>query len=112
MARVKSIASRKHRKILKLAKGFRQARRTRIKTAKEAVLHAGQYAYIGRKNKKRDLRRLWIIRIGAAAKENGLSYSQLMSKMKKANVVLDRKILADIVVTDPTTFKEIVTNLK
>lgn len=112
MARVKSIASRKHRKILKQAKGFRQARRTRIQTAKEAILHAGQYAYIGRKNKKRDLRGLWIIRIGARARENGLSYNQLISKMKKANVLLDRKVLSDIAVTDPSTFKQIVSEVK
>lgn len=110
--RVKSIASRKHRKILKQARGFRQARRTRIQTAKEALLHAGQHAYIGRKNKKRDLRALWILRINAAARENGLSYNKLISKMKKSNVLLDRKILADIAVTDPSTFKEIISALK
>ncbi len=110
--RVKSIASRKHRKLLKLAKGFKQARRRRIQTAKEAILHAGQYAYAGRKLKRRDLRRLWIIRVNAAAREQGLSYSQLISNLKKSKIELDRKILADIAVSDPATFKQIVSELQ
>ncbi len=110
--RVKSIASRKHRKLLKLARGFKQARRRRIQTAKEAILHAGQYAYAGRKLKRRDLRRLWIIRVNAAAREQGLSYSQLISNLKKSKIELDRKILADIAVSDPATFKQIVSELQ
>lgn len=112
MARVKSIASRKHREVLKRAKGFRQARRTRIQTAKEAVLHAGQYAYEGRKLRKRDLRALWIIRLNAAVREQGLSYSKFVNLLKKAKVEVDRKILADIAATDPSTFAKIVDSVK
>lgn len=110
--RVKSIASRKHRKILAQAKGFKHARRRRIQTAKEAVLHAGAYAYHGRKRKKRDLRSLWITRISAAVKMEGLSYSKFMSMLKKAKVELDRKILSDIAVKDIESFKKIVAEVK
>ena len=108
MARIKSISARRHRKILKQAKGFRQARRTRIQTAKEAVLHAGMYAYVGRKNKKRDLRGLWIIRLNAAVRKFGLSYSKFINLLKKNKIDLDRKIMAEIAVKDPETFAEIV----
>ncbi len=112
MARTKSKAARRHRKTLKEAKGFKHAARRRIKTAKEAVLHAGQYAYIGRKLRKRDTRKLWIIRISAAAKENDLSYSRLINLLKKAHIELDRKILAEIVVHDQSTFKAIIDKIK
>jgi len=112
MARVKSTSSRRHRKFLKKAKGFTQARRVRIQTAKEALLHAGQYAYHGRKLKKRDLRALWIVRLNAAVREEGLSYSRFMAGLKKAKIELDRKILADIAVSDPTTFKKIIAQIK
>jgi len=112
MARVKSIAQRKHRELKKEARGFRQARRRRVKAVKEALLHAGQYAYHGRKLKKRDLRKLWIMRINAAARVNGLTFSKLMAGLKKTNIELDRKILADIAVSDPATFKQIVDNIK
>lgn len=112
MPRTKSIAARRHRKIKKAAKGFKHARRKRVKTAKEALLHAGQYAYIGRKLRKRDLRRLWIVRLNAAAREHGLTYHKLISGLKSANIELDRKILADIAVKDPDTFKEIVSAIK
>lgn len=112
MARVKSVASRKHRTILKRAKGFKQARRRRIQTAKEAVLHAGQYAYAGRKLKRRDLRKLWIIRINAAARLEGVSYSKFEDMLKKNKVELDRKILSEIAVSDPAAFKEIVAQIK
>src|SRR3989344_1436136 len=108
MARVKSTASRKHRKVLKQAKGFRQSRSTRFKVAQEAVLHAGAYAFAGRKNKKRDLRSLWIVRLNAAVREHGLSYSRFVALLKKEKIEIDRKILADIAVSDPATFKEIV----
>ena len=107
MARVKSTASRKHRGLLKRAKGFKQARRTRIQTAKEAVLHAGMYAYIGRKNKKRDLRALWITRLSAASKERSTSYSKFIAALKKEKIEIDRKILSDIAATDPQTFDAI-----
>lgn len=110
--RIKSTSSRRHRKILKQARGFKQARRRRIQTAKEAVLHAGAYAFHGRKLRKRDLRALWIIRLNAAARENGLTYSKMVSGLKKAKIELDRKILADIAVSDPKTFSEIVSQNK
>lgn len=112
MARVKSTASRKHRVLLKRVKGFRNVRKTRIRTAKEAALHAGQYAYEGRKLKKRDLRALWIIRLNAAAREHGLSYSKFIAALKKNKIEIDRKILADMVVKDKKTFDQIVKNLK
>ena len=112
MARVKSIASRKHRKFLKAARGFKDSRRKRIQVAKEALLHAGQYAYHGRKLRKRDLRGLWITRLNAAVRGEGLSYSKFMSGLKKAGIDLDRKILADIAVNDPIAFKEIVAKVK
>ena len=107
MTRVKSIAQRRHRKVLAQAKGFKQARRRRYGAAKEATMHAGQYAFEGRKNKKRDLRSLWIVRINAILRENGLSYSKFIDLLKKSKVELDRKILADIAVHDPDTFKKI-----
>jgi len=112
MARVKSTSARRHRKFLKRAKGFKQARRVRIQTAKEALLHAGAYAYHGRKLRKRDLRSLWIIRLNAAVREEGLSYSKFIAGLKKAKIELDRKILADIAVNDPKTFREIVSQVK
>ena len=110
--RVKSIAARKHRKIKSQAKGFKQSRRVRVKVAKEALLHAGQYAYHGRKLKKRDLRSLWITRINAATRESNLSYSQFISKLKKNKIELDRKILSDIAIFDNPTFIKIVKGLK
>ena len=113
MARVKSIAARRHRKIKKATRGFKQARRTRVKAGKEALMHAGQYAYAGRRLRKRDLRSLWIIRLNAAARENGIkNYNTLIHGLKKANIKLDRKILADIAATDPETFKQIASEIK
>lgn len=113
MARVKSIARRRHKKIKIATKGFKQARRTRIKAGKEAVMHAGAYAYHGRKLKKRDLRSLWIVRLNAAARENGVkNYNTLISGLKAAKVELDRKILADIAATDSDTFKVIASQVK
>ena len=112
MPRSKSIAARRHRKIKKQARGFTQARRKRIKAAKEAILHAGQYAYIGRKLRKRNLRSLWILRLNAAARKHGLSYSKLINGLKKAKIEIDRKILADIAVNDPKTFENIISEIK
>src|SRR3990170_4306475 len=112
MTRVKSIAARRHRRIKKQTKGFKQARRARIKSGKEALLHAGQYAYAGRKLRKRDMRKLWIERINAAAREHGLSYSKLIAGLKKEKIDLDRKILSAIAVKDPNTFKKIVDEIK
>lgn len=112
MTRVKSIASRKHKKIKKAAKGFKHARRKRVSSAKEALLHAGQYAYHGRKLKKRDLRKLWIIRLNAAAREHELKYSELISKLKQNKIEINRKILSDIAINDKETFTKIIDEIK
>lgn len=106
------VSRRKHRKLLQLSKGYWGTRSRTVKQSREAVLHAGAYAYHGRKLKKRDFRALWNIRIGEAAKLNGLSYSTFMHKLKKSNVELDRKILSDLAVNDPATFKYIVEHVK
>lgn len=105
--RVKSISARRHRKFLKAAKGFKQARSRRIQTAKEAVVHAGAYAFAGRKLKKRDLRSLWIMRLNAAVRAEGSTYSKFVAALKSKNIQLDRKILAEIAVRDIETFKKI-----
>jgi len=108
MARIKSTAGRKHRVMLGRAKGFKQARRRRIQTAKEALLHAGQYAYEGRKNKKRDLRGLWIIRLNAAVREHGVSYSKFIAGLKKSKIEIDRKILSELAISDPEILKAVI----
>ena len=114
MARVKRgvIARRRHKKILSRAKGYFNARRKVFRVAKQAVTKAGQYAYIGRKQKKRQLRALWIVRINAAARQFGLSYSRLMNGLKKAGIELDRKALADIAVHDINAFGAIAEKAK
>ncbi len=114
MARVKRgvTARRRHKKIIKLAKGYYNARRKVFRVAKQAVTKAQQYAYIGRKQKKRQFRSLWIVRINAAARMYGLSYSRLMNGLKKANVELDRKALADIAVHDLAAFGQIAEQAK
>lgn len=99
----------RRRKIIKRAKGYRGSRHRLLKTAKQAVDHAGQYAYRDRKNRKRDFRRLWIARINAATRAQGMSYSRFMQGLKLANIDLNRKMLADIAATDETRFNEIVT---
>lgn len=106
MARVKRgvQARRRHKKVLGRAKGYYNARRKVFRVAKQAVIKAGQYAYIGRKLKKRDFRSLWITRINAAARLNGISYSRFMNGMLKAGITLDRKILADLAVNDAAGF--------
>jgi len=106
MARVKRgvTARARHKKILKQAKGYYNARRKVFRVAKQAVTKALQYAYIGRKQKKRNFRSLWIVRINAAARMYGLSYSRLMNGLKKAGIELDRKALADIAVHDIIAF--------
>ena len=106
MARVKRgvTARRRHKKILKLAKGYYNARRKVFRVANQAVIKAGQYAYIGRKQKKRNFRSLWITRINAAARINGMSYSRFMNGLLKAGITLDRKVLADIAVHDAAGF--------
>ena len=103
---------RRHKKVLKRAKGFRSRRKNVYRTAVNAVMKAGQHAYNDRKRKKRDFRRLWITRIGAAARGLGLSYSVLLAKLSDASVELDRKILAEIAVSDPNTFAKIVEEVK
>ena len=102
MARVKRgvMARRRHKKVLNLAKGYYNARRKVFRVAKQAVIKAQQYAYIGRKQKKRNFRSLWITRINAAARSNGMSYSRFMNGLLKAGITLDRKVLADIAVHD------------
>ena len=114
MARVKSgvISKKRHKKILKQAKGYRGARSRTFKVAKQAVQRAGQYAYRDRRVKKRTFRSLWIIRINAAARENGLSYSKLIAGLKKANIDLDRKTLAEIAVNDKEAFSLIAEQAK
>ena len=103
---------RRHNKVLKLAKGYWQSRSSQFKKAAEAVLHAGQYAYAGRRIKRRDFRSLWIVRINAAVRPEGLSYSQFMNKLKTKKITLDRKILSQIATEYPTVFKRIVENVK
>ncbi|QSX78295.1 50S ribosomal protein L20 [Agrilutibacter solisilvae] len=106
MARVKRgvTARRRHKKILKQAKGYYNARRKVFRVAKQAVTKALQYAYIGRKQKKRNFRSLWITRINAAARINGMSYSRFMNGLLKSGITLDRKVLADIAVHDAAGF--------
>jgi large subunit ribosomal protein L20 len=110
MARVKRgiVSRRKHNKLASLTKGYRGTKSRLIKAAKEAQLHAGAYAYHGRKLKKRDIRSLWIVRISEASKKEGISYSKLMDQFKKANIEVDRKILSDLVLNDPEVFSELI----
>ena len=109
MARVKTarITRKKHKKILKRAKGYYGAKHYRFRMAKQAIMKSGNYAYAGRKDKKSNFRKLWIARINAAARMNGTTYSKLISGMKKANIVVNRKMLAELAVNDPKAFAEI-----
>ena len=102
---------RRHRKVVKQAKGYYGARSRNIKAAKDAVEKAGLYAYRDRRQRKRQSRRHWIIRINAAARLHGLSYSQFIAKLKAKGIDLDRKILADMAMNDPDTFKELVSSI-
>ncbi len=106
MARVKgALATRKRRKkILKFAKGYYGAKSRLFRSAKEAVMKSGQYAYVGRRQKKRDFRRLWITRISAAARSNGMNYSSFMNGLKKAGITLNRKMLSELAIADPQSF--------
>lgn len=113
MARVKKTTRRKrHKKILKKAKGYKQARRKRVKVAKEAVEHAKQYAYAGRKKRKRDFRRLWIQRLNAAVREQGLTYSKFISALPSAKIKQNRRELAEMAVREPEAFKKLVERVK
>ena len=114
MARVKgAMMTRKRRKkILKLAKGYWGAKSKHFKMAKEAVMKSGNYAYIGRKQKKRDFRRLWITRISAGCKANGVNYSTFMNGLKKAGITLNRKMLSEIAIADAAAFTALVEKAK
>jgi large subunit ribosomal protein L20 len=105
-------ARAKHKKVLKAAKGMQHNRTRSFRLAKQAVTRALQYAYRDRRNKKRDLRALWITRINAAARENGTTYGRLMSGLKKAGVELDRKILAELAAREPAAFAAVVKSAK
>ena len=109
MARVKTaiITRKKHKKILKRAKGYYGAKHYRFRNANQAVMKSLSYAYVGRKDKKSNFRKLWISRINAAARMNGITYSNLINGLKKANVVINRKMLAELAVNDPKAFTEI-----
>jgi large subunit ribosomal protein L20 len=110
MPRVKrgKIATQKREKLLRQVKGFKWGRKSKERLAKEALLHAGKHAFRERKRKKREFRRLWQIKINAASRELGLSYSKLMNKLKKANILIDRKNLAYFAQNEPDIFKKIV----
>lgn len=114
MARIKGgmTTRRKHKKVLKLAKGYWMSRGKQIKKAKEAILHAGEYAFAGRKHKKRDFRKLWIIRLNAAVRTSGLTYSRFVNSLKEKNIGLDRKVLSQIASEYPKVFDQIVQKVK
>ena len=103
-----SITAKRHKKVLKEAKGYRGARRKNYRKAKEAVLHAGQYAFAGRRRRRRDTRTLWIQRINAALSDSGISYSRFMDLLKKSGLEINRKVLAQLAVDKPSVFKRIV----
>jgi large subunit ribosomal protein L20 len=114
MARVKrgTIAHKRRKHLLEHAKGFRWGRKSKFRIAKDAVYHAWEYAYQGRKNKKRSFRGLWQTQIGAAVKENGISYSKFIAALKKNKIEVDRKILASLAQKHPEIFKEIIERAK
>ena len=114
MPRVKRgvVRRQKRKKLSKLTKGYFQNKSKLYKFMREAAEKAGVYAYVGRKRKKRDYRSLWVVRINAAARENGLSYSQFIKGLALAGITLDRKMLADLAVTEPTAFAALVTQAK
>ena len=114
MARVKRgvTSHRKHKKLHKLTKGYRAGRGKLVREAKSALLHAGEYAFAGRKLRKRNMRRLWITQLGIAVKAEGLSYSKFIASLKTKSINLDRKILAELAVHHPEDFKQIVSQVK
>ncbi len=109
MARVKGALNtrKKHKKVLKLAKGFRGGESRIYRTANQAVMRSMQNAYIGRKRRKRDFRRLWISRISAAAKQNGMNYSTFMNGLKKSGIEMNRKMISEIAIADPAAFTKL-----
>ncbi|MBR0348488.1 MAG: 50S ribosomal protein L20 [Clostridia bacterium] len=106
MARIKgaTMTRKRRNKVMKMAKGYYGSKSSLFKTAKQAVMKSGQYAYVGRKQKKRDFRRLWITRISAACKMNGMNYSSFMNGLNKAGIELNRKMLSEIAIADPAAF--------
>ena len=114
MARIKgaTMTRKRRKKVLKLAKGYFGAKSRLFKTAKEAVMKSGQYAYIGRKQKKRNFRSLWITRISAGCKMNGINYSTFMNGLKKSGITLNRKMLSEIAISDPAAFTSLVEKAK
>ncbi len=114
MARIKgAMAARKrHKKILKLAKGFRGAQSKQYRVAKQSVMRALAYSYVGRKQRKRDFRKLWIARINAEAKKNGITYSRFMNGLKRAGIVMNRKMLSEIAINDKEAFAKLVETAK
>jgi large subunit ribosomal protein L20 len=114
MARVKSgiLSHKRRKKVLKLAKGYYGAKSKQFRTAKQAVMKSGLYAYIGRKKRKRDFRRLWIVRISAACRLNGINYSRFVAGLKSARIELNRKMLSEIAIADPVGFAKLVESVK
>lgn len=114
MARVKRgvVSHRKHKKLHKLTKGFRGGRGKLVREAKSALLHAGEYAFAGRKRRKRDMRRLWIVQLGNAVRAEGISYSKFISELRTKNIKLNRKVLADLAVNHPEDFKKVVAQIR
>ena len=114
MARVKGAlnARKKHKKVLKLARGYRGARSKQYRVAKQSVMKAMAFAFAGRKQTKREYRSLWIVRINAAARLNNISYSKLMNGLKKADIALNRKVLSDLAISDPAAFTALVEKAK
>lgn len=114
MARVKrgTITRKRHKRVLKEAKGYRGDKHTHFKQAKEQLLHSGDYAYRHRRERKREFRSLWIKRISAACKLQGLSYNKFISGLKKANILLNRKLLSEIAISDPQSFAKLVEKAK
>ena len=113
MSRVKrGVTSRaKHKKVLKLTSGHSGGRSTLIKQAKESLLHAGQYAFAGRKQRKRDMRKMWIIQLGNAVRAEGMSYSKFIDVLKKNDIAVDPKILADMAINHPDDFKKVISQV-
>ena len=114
MARVKTaiVTRKKHKKVLKRAKGYYGAKHYRFRQAKQAVMKSGAYAYVGRKDRKSNFRKLWIARINAAARMNGMTYSTLIAGLKKANININRKMLAELAVNDAKAFTELCNKAK
>jgi large subunit ribosomal protein L20 len=102
----------KHKKLFRANKGYRMTKNRLVRVAKEQYLHSGEYAFAGRKNRKRDIRQLWISRISEAVRLNGLSYSVFVNKLKSANIEIDRKILANLIVENPEAFQAILDQIK